>query len=65
MSNEIPAILEPRDEAEIAKDLADYKARQIEFENQEKAIAAARKSALAKLAVLGLTADEIASLLTP
>ena len=65
MSNEIPAILEPRDEAEIAKDLADYKAQQIEFENQEKAIKEARASALAKLAALGLTADEVASLLIP
>ena len=62
MSNEIPAILEPKDEAELAQDLADFEAQRIAFEKEEKAIAAARASAVAKLAALGLTAKEIASL---
>jgi hypothetical protein len=62
MSNEIPAILEPRDEAELAQDLADFEAQRLAFEKQEKATAAARKRALAKLAELGLTESEIAAL---
>jgi hypothetical protein len=62
MSNEIPAILEPRDEAEMAKDLAEFQAQKLAFEKQEKAIAAARKRALAKLAELGLTEAEISAL---
>jgi hypothetical protein len=62
MSNEIPAILEPRDEAEIAKDLADFEAQRLAFEKQEKATAAARKRALAKLTELGLTEAEISAI---
>jgi hypothetical protein len=62
MLNEIPAILEPKDEAELAQDLADFETQRIAFEKEEKSIAAARKRALAKLADLGLTAEEIAAL---
>ena len=65
MSNEIPAILEPKSKTEIAQDLADFEAQRLARENQEKAIKEARASALAKLAALGLTADEVASLLIP
>ena len=62
MSNEIPAILEPRDEAEMAQDLADFEAQRIAFEKQEEEAIATRSSALAKLAAIGLTPEEIASL---
>jgi len=31
MSNEIPAILEPRDEAQLAQDLADFEAQRLAF----------------------------------
>ena len=65
MSNEIPAILEPKSKTEIAQELADFEAQILARENQEKAIKEARASALAKLAALGLTADEVASLLIP
>lgn len=62
MPNEIRAILEPRDEAELAKELAFDEAQRLAFEKEEKAVAAARKRALAKLAELGLTEAEIAAL---
>jgi hypothetical protein len=62
MSNEIPAILEPRDEAQLAQDLADFEAQRLAFVKQEEEAIATRSSALAKLSALGLTPEEIASL---
>ena len=62
MSNEIPAILEPRDEAQLAQDLADFEAQRLAFVKQEEEAIATRSSALAKLAAIGLTPEEIASL---
>ena len=62
MSNEIPAILEPRDEAERAQDLADFETQRLAFAKQEEEAIATRSSALAKLAAIGLTPEEIASL---
>ena len=58
MSNEIAAILEPRDEQQIELDEIEVAEQNAAME----AIATARASALAKLAALGLTADEIAAL---
>jgi hypothetical protein len=63
MSNEIPAILEPRTEEELAAEIADFEAAKLAFEKKEKALAAARTSALAKLAELGLTKAEIEAIL--
>lgn len=45
-----------------ADEIADRKAAQAEYEAQTQDKADARQSALAKLADLGLTADEIAAL---
>ena len=58
MSNEIAAILQPRDEQQIQLDEIEVAEQNAAME----AIATARASALAKLAALGLTADEIAAL---
>jgi DNA-binding NarL/FixJ family response regulator len=44
------------------QEIADTATAQAEFESQQEAKAAARESALAKLAELGLTAEEIAAL---
>jgi hypothetical protein len=48
--------------AQIEKDQAEYEAQQRLIEAETTAKAEARESALAKLADLGLTAEEIASL---
>jgi hypothetical protein len=62
MSNEIPAILEPRDEEELAAEFANDQILREAQEAEADAKAAARESALAKLADLGLTEAEIAAL---
>lgn len=63
MFNEIAAILEPRDEEQVALDLAEEQAAKIAFEKKEKALATARTNALAKLSELGLTKAEIEAIL--
>ena len=62
MSNEIPAILEPRDEEELAAEFANDQILREAQQAEADAKAAARESALAKLADLGLTEAEIAAL---
>jgi DNA-binding NarL/FixJ family response regulator len=62
MSNEIPAILEPRDEEELAAEFANDQILREAQQAEADAKAAARESALAKLAELGLTEAEIAAL---
>jgi len=57
MNNEIKAILEPRDEAELEQNRKDFEAQaQIRADRQ-----ALKEATLAKL---GLTADEVAALLS-
>jgi hypothetical protein len=63
MSNEIAAILEPRDEEQVALDLAEEQAARTALEKKEKAQATARTNALAKLSELGLTKAEIEAIL--
>jgi hypothetical protein len=45
-----------------AQEITDLQANQAEFQLQQDARVAARESALAKLAALGLTTDEVAAL---
>jgi len=57
MNNEIKAILEPRDEAELEQNRKDFQA-------QAQAQADRQLAKDAVLAKLGLTADEVAALLS-